>query len=181
MGADFADTDAMRTLLHLRPTVAASAVALAACASAQPADTLSPFTSDGCSLFPDRSLVSKADWCNCCFAHDLAYWRGGTAPERLAADEQLRSCVLQATGNAGLADLMFTGVRAGGGPHFYTPYRWAYGWAFGRGYRPLSIAEQEVASSLQAQFLASNPPQACSKPRPGIEPTTSPTSAEATK
>ena len=42
---------------------------------------LSPFTSDGCSLFPDSSLINKDDWCECCFQHDLAYWKGGTKEE----------------------------------------------------------------------------------------------------
>ena len=42
---------------------------------------LSAFSSDGCSLFPDRSLITAADWCSCCFEHDVAYWRGGTASD----------------------------------------------------------------------------------------------------
>lgn len=154
----------MRSFLpHRIVLLALGALALAACASAQPAGSLSPFTTDGCSAFPDRSLVSGSDWCTCCLDHDLAYWRGGTADERLQADQQLRACVLQATGNAALADLMFTGVRTGGGPHFYTSYRWAYGWSFGRGYQPLSAAEQEMASSLRARYLASNPSPSCAR------------------
>ena len=44
------------------------------------------FATDGCSLFPDRALVGSADWCDCCLAHDLAYWRGGTESQRLDAD-----------------------------------------------------------------------------------------------
>jgi hypothetical protein len=60
---------------------------------------LRPFTSDGCSLFPDSSLVSEDDWCSCCFEHDIAYWRGGTAEERDIADRKLQACVLQKTNN----------------------------------------------------------------------------------
>lgn len=141
-----------------------TAAALSASASAQPVgSSLHPFTTDGCSMFPDRSALSKDDWCSCCVAHDLAYWRGGTAQERLEADMGLRSCVLQASGNPALADLMFAGVRSGGGPYFYTPYRWAYGWPFGRGYQALTDEENATASALKAQYLAANPTLACAK------------------
>jgi hypothetical protein len=122
---------------------------------------MQPFSTDGCSLFPDRSLVSKSDWCSCCLAHDLAYWRGGTADERLKADQGLKSCVRAATGSAELADLMFTGVRAGGGPYFFTPYRWAYGWPFGRLYEPLTPAEDAQASSMRLEYISTNPALAC--------------------
>lgn len=123
------------------------------------------FATDGCSRFPDRSLISNDDWCHCCVAHDLAYWRGGTAEERLSADETLRNCVEHATRNRALAELMFTGVRAGGGPYFYTSYRWSYGWKYGRNYKPLSPAEQEAADAMQAAYLAKPPGLSCSPGR----------------
>lgn len=132
---------------------------LSACATASQA--MQPFSTDGCSMFPDRSLVSKADWCSCCVAHDLAYWKGGTAEERLKADQELSRCVQAATGNQELAGLMFAGVRAGGGPYFFTPYRWGYGWPYGRAYKPLSTAEEAEAASLRAKYVASNPVLAC--------------------
>ena len=140
-----------------------AALLLGACASAQPPGELSPFTTDGCSMFPDRSLLSGADWCRCCVEHDLAYWRGGTADERVEADQALRACVLQATGNAALADLMYAGVRTGGGPYFYTSYRWAYGWPYGRGYEALTPGERARASALQSQYLSSRPALTCEK------------------
>jgi len=153
----------MQSLPRVRFFVFFGMLAFAACAVAQPAGPLSPFTTDGCSMFPDRSPLSRADWCDCCVLHDLAYWRGGTWDERHMADRELRACVLRVSGDAALADLMFAGVRAGGGPHFPTSYRWAYGWPFGRGYAPLSLAEQETASSLQAQYLATHPPRSCTE------------------
>ena len=133
---------------------------LAACASTQ---GLQPFSTDGCSLFPDRSLISTSDWCGCCLAHDLAYWRGGTAEERLQADQDLKSCVLAASGNPELADLMFLGVRTGGGPYFLTPYRWGYGWPFGRLYGPISPTEEAQTSALRAQYVSANPALVCTK------------------
>lgn len=123
--------------------------------------TLAPFSTDGCSLFPDRSLIDKVDWCRCCVAHDLAYWRGGTSENRLAADRDLRACVHQATGNEALAELMFAGVRAGGGPYFFTPYRWAYGWSYGRNYEPLSASEEVQANALEREYRDKNPTLAC--------------------
>lgn len=127
---------------------------LAACPSTQ---GLQPFTTDGCSLFPDRALISTSDWCGCCLAHDLAYWRGGTAQERLQADQDLKSCVLAASASPELADLMFLGVRTGGGPYFLTPYRWGYGWPLGRSYGPLSLSEDAQAAALRAQHASTNP------------------------
>ena len=58
---------------------------------------ISPFSSDGCSLFPNSSLISEDDWCECCFQHDLSYWRGGSEQERLVADQRLKQCVFEAT------------------------------------------------------------------------------------
>jgi hypothetical protein len=149
-----------RQILKFALTVAVP-LALSACATEQ---RMEPFSTDGCSMFPNRSLLGKADWCHCCLVHDLAYWRGGTAEERAKADQELKSCVLAASHNPQLADLMFAGVRAGGGPSFFTPYRWGYGWSFGRGYQPLSPAEEAQSSSLRAQYVADNPSLACTSP-----------------
>lgn len=131
---------------------------IAACATAP---AMQPFASDGCSLFPDRAPDGKADWCGCCLAHDLAYWRGGTAEERLQADRALRQCVQAASGSAALGATMLAGVRSGGGPYFVTPYRWGYGWPYGRLYQPLTAQEEAQAVSLRADYLESNPTLAC--------------------
>jgi hypothetical protein len=101
------------------------------------------FTSDGCSLFPDGTLKDHAKWCECCLKHDIAYWHGGTEEQRLKADEALRDCVLDRTGDKVLAETMYLGVRAGGHPVFPAWYRWAYGWSYGRGYEPLNESERE--------------------------------------
>jgi len=137
---------------------AVTALLLSSCTQA--AD-LRPFTTDGCSLFPDRALIGRADWCKCCVTHDLTYWRGGTAEERLQADRALQRCVAEATGDAKLAELMFLGVRAGGGPYYFTPYRWGYGWKYGRLYEPLSRAEESQADHLREEFLSANPNFSC--------------------
>ena len=122
---------------------------------------LKPFTSDGCSLFPDRSLISSKDWCACCFEHDIAYWRGGTRAEREAADAALRDCVAKKTGDRAFAQLMYEGVRVGGSPYFLTWYRWGYGWPFERKYEPLTEAEKRLAERMLGDYRSSNPDPVC--------------------
>jgi hypothetical protein len=114
---------------------------LSGCASAKVSD-LKNFTSDGCSLFPDGTISDRAKWCQCCLLHDIAYWRGGTEEERKRADEVLRDCVFDRSKDAVLAETMYAGVRAGGHAAFPTWFRWAYGWPYGRGYKPLIEEEQ---------------------------------------
>jgi hypothetical protein len=118
---------------------------------------LQPFTTDGCSLFPDRSASTGMDWRRCCVAHDLLYWRGGTPAERRSADLELRRCVDQETGDASMATLMYHGVRLGGTPYLPTPFRWGYGWGYGRFYRPLSDTESASADTLARAYCAAHP------------------------
>lgn len=124
---------------------------------------LADFTSDGCSLFPDRSLIDAKDWCACCVEHDIAYWQGGTAEQRLAADEKLRACVLEKTGDPVLADAMFTGVRFGGSPYFYNWYRWGYGWSDGRNYQALTREEERMVTGQLIKYYRSGPLSPCDK------------------
>lgn len=117
------------------------------------AGELKPFTSDGCSLFPDKSLITEQEWCSCCFEHDIQYWQGGTEEERLQADTALKQCVLENTGNEDLAELMYQGVRFGGSPYFYNWYRWGYGWNYDRKYQELTSKEhRQVEKHLEEYF-----------------------------
>jgi len=108
----------------------------------EPPIQLAPFTSDGCSFYPDGTYADTNQWKHCCFDHDVAYWRGGTAEERLEADEALKQCVIE-TGAVDTAYLMFSGVRVGGSPDMPTEFRWGYGWPFFRDYGPLNADELE--------------------------------------
>jgi hypothetical protein len=56
-----------------------------------------------------------------------------------------------------LADVMFAGVRLVGGPHLPTPYRWGYGWPFGRPYKQLTSEEEALAATLEREYIAKNP------------------------
>ncbi|MGZ0655808.1 hypothetical protein ACWPKS_09395 [Coraliomargarita sp. W4R72] len=122
---------------------------------------LSDFTSDGCSLFPDRSLIDAKDWCDCCFTHDIAYWQGGSEAQRLAADERLRDCVLMKTDDPLLAEAMFNGVRFGGSPYFYNWYRWGYGWNDRRKYQELTVKEQRMVTEKLVEYYSSSPTSPC--------------------
>ena len=103
---------------------------------------LAPFTSDGCSSFPDGTLEHNDLWLECCVAHDYAYWRGGSYRERLEADKALDECVAQ-VGEPAIALIMLAGVRVGGSPFFPTSFRWGYGWPYPRFYGDLTKMELE--------------------------------------
>lgn len=123
-----------------RALTAALAFSLSAgCATPGP---LSPFTTDGCSDFPDGTPSHKTLWLGCCTEHDKAYWQGGTYGERRKADRALQRCVAH-VGEPGIAALMLAGVRVGGSPYWPTRFRWGYGWPWPRGYRAPTPAESE--------------------------------------
>ena len=112
---------------------------------------IKPFTTDGCSSFPDGNIEQQSLWVNCCIRHDLAYWKGGTYEEKLQADKSLESCVTE-VGEPEIAAIMLAGVRVGGSPFFPTSYRWGYGWSYPRGYKSLSIEEKIEANKKLEMF-----------------------------
>jgi hypothetical protein len=136
---------------------------LSACCGGQarPAAEIAPFTSDGCSLFPDGTLKDRFQWCDCCLSHDLVYWQGGSAEERERADAALRDCVLLRTDNRALAESVYLGTRAGGHPTFPTWYRWGYGWPYGRGYQPLSDLERWQVQERISDYTQQHPAGYC--------------------
>lgn len=80
-----------------------------------------PFTSDGCSMSPD------GDWAECCVEHDIAYWCGGSADDRRAADRRLAACIVARGHSKFLGELVRLGVSLGGAPWEPFPWRWGYG------------------------------------------------------
>ncbi len=137
------------------PWIGLSMLALCpGCQTAEETDTpqLADFKSDGCSLFIDGTFKDRDLWKDCCVEHDVAYWKGGTAEERKAADLKFRECIEKRTGDKALALLMYEAVRTGGGPHFPTWYRWGYGWPLGRGYKALSEEEQALVEKKLARY-----------------------------
>jgi len=126
------------------PVFIAMILTLSACR----AQVLAPFESDGCSAFPDGTLVQRELWLQCCEAHDLAYWQGGTYDDRREADLELRQCVAK-VGQEQISKLMLAGVRVGGTPFLPTTFRWGYGWPYPRGYRPATNEEQQQIDRLR--------------------------------
>lgn len=115
------------------------------------ADTLKPFTSDGCSAFPDGTIAHKTLWLKCCKQHDFDYWQGGTYAQRLVSDKQLKQCVSQ-VGEPTIAALMLAGVRVGGTPYLPTSFRWGYGWSYPRLYGALSLEELAQVATHSAHL-----------------------------
>lgn len=109
--------------------------------------TIVPFTSDGCSWFPDGDLTNQEKWLHCCRAHDIDYWQGGTEVQRLASDARLYACISD-VGLSKLGVAMLFGVRLGGTPYLPTPFRWGFGWPYPRGYQALSNHERMQVKSL---------------------------------
>jgi hypothetical protein len=112
-------------------------------------DTLKPFTSDGCSAFPDGTFEQKQLWLTCCEKHDFDYWKGGTYGDRVKSDNNLKQCVSEA-GEPEVALLMLAGVRVGGTPYLPTNFRWGYGWPYPKGYGELTLQELEQVEKLSA-------------------------------
>ena len=106
-------------------------VCLGGCASYQPCPTQIVNSNlpdhacrlDGCTLAPDFNFPA------CCDAHDIEYWQGGSAAERLAADHNFRQCIVE-SGHKRLASVYYLGVRLGGVSWLPTPWRWGFGWDF---------------------------------------------------
>ena len=145
----------MKTITHCFHAIFFLLWALVHTSMAAESVTISPFSTDGCSLFPDGTLKNKTLWQACCIEHDKAYWQGGTYKERKTADEALGKCVAS-VGQLKTAKLMQQGVRVGGSPYWPTPFRWGYGWSYIRGYKALTISElvaiETMAYSLEPAF-----------------------------
>ena len=117
------------------------------------ATELKPFTTDGCSVFPDGTGDQQSLWLKCCIKHDFDYWKGGTFQERMLSDKKLESCVT-GVGEKNIAKIMLIGVRIGGSPFIPAPYRWGYGWPYPRGYQTLTKIENRlVKEKLQQTCL----------------------------
>ncbi|WP_441004332.1 hypothetical protein [Pseudocolwellia agarivorans] len=111
------------------------------------ADNLKPFTSDGCSSFPNGTFQQKELWLACCEKHDFDYWKGGTYEERVISDNNLKQCVSK-VGEPEVALLMLAGVRVGGTPYLPTSFRWGYGWSYPKGYGELTPNELKQVEVL---------------------------------
>ena len=85
-----------------------------------------PFTTDGCTFFPDSFLCR--DLSKICIEHDMQYWKGGMRDERIAADIKLREGVNR--GLFPLGHIFYLAVRIFGHPKIPGPWRWGYGFDY---------------------------------------------------
>jgi hypothetical protein len=154
---------AMKTpLTYLRALILGSFILMSFNCASQ--TTLKDFSSDGCSLFPDKDYSTQSkniSWCDCCVLHDIAYWKGGAPGLRKTADSALSQCILTKTGDSTLAQIMYLGVRAGGKTIVPTWYSWGYGWSFGRVPPPGSRAWEGAIEQKGAVDTAVHITRAC--------------------
>ena len=101
---------------------------------------LSPFETDGCTLFIDGTNSRPGLWRHCCIEHDLRYWYGGSIEERDGADLQIRSCVEKAAG-INWARVIYAGIRTGHYSPIKNKYQWSWGWQTKRENKTLSLEE----------------------------------------
>jgi len=111
-------------------------IANSTCSATQQSLPPHPFTTDGCSVWPD------SEWRACCIEHDMAYWCGGARAERLQADRVFRACVAERS-NAFNAWTMFWGVRIGAPRSSPLPWRWGYGYEWPYRERGVESAAEE--------------------------------------
>ncbi len=92
-------------------------------------DKLKAFESDGCSMFFDGT------WGECCFEHDKIYHKGGASYLRYRADLDLKKCVREKSSSLLLSEIIYIAVRIFGSPYLPSPWRWGFGYSYGRAYR----------------------------------------------
>jgi hypothetical protein len=117
------------------------------------AEEMRSFATDGCTMSPEGTFSKPKLWRECCVAHDLRFWGGGTKAERNFADAKLKACVRKKAG-ATVANIFFTGVRIGRlAPWKIPKMRWSNAWPGQPPYRPLT--EEQIHTLLD--LLPSTP------------------------
>jgi hypothetical protein len=119
------------------------------------ANELHPFTTDGCSRFPDGTISKPKKWRHCCVIHDAYYWAGGDKTDRKSADKKLKKCI-EEIGHKAISKVVYSGVRVGGTSSISTVFRklfgirlgWGYGWEKHRGYRKHNQDERDQIDRL---------------------------------
>lgn len=107
---------------------------------------LSPFETDGCTMFIDGPVSKPELWRHCCVEHDLRYWFGGTQLDMDKTDLRLKECVQKVAG-ATWGTLIYNGVRAGHHSPIKNKYQWGWAWSVKREKIPLTSAESAFVLS----------------------------------
>ncbi len=138
-----------RTPLHV--LIGLVPLALSSCSNAPDSSnhSIEPFSSDKCSYYAEGTITEQNLWCHCCVQHDIYYWMGGTEQQRSEADDTFKQCIKD-SGAPANAQLMWLGVRLGGGPISIADHRWGFGWPDHRSYQALSDEEQSMLAKKLA-------------------------------
>lgn len=120
------------------------------------ASEIRPFESDGCTMSPDGTFRERTKWRDCCIAHDLRLWGGGTKEERVEADLTLRQCMETKAGPR-IAKIFWLAVKMGSHSPIKLPNKqWGNAWYQNSGYR--SLAPEEIDRLIiKIQELEINP------------------------
>lgn len=114
------------------------------------AGNLSPYKGEKCVELTNLTPEHQQLWLDCCGAHDLSYWHGGSYKEQLTADRTLKQCVA-VVGDTSIIVSMLKKVKVGGSPYLPTEYRWGYGWSNFRGFDDLTEAELKEIQALKSK------------------------------
>ena len=115
------------------------------------AESLTRFTTDYCTSYPEGTRDQPDLWKICCLEHDLFFWAGGSKKDREIIDLKLRDCVEKKAGSA-QANLMYYAVRAGSLSPIKNPdKKWNNGWRERPDYAPLS---SEDVDQVEAEILS---------------------------
>ena len=101
---------------------------------------LSPFETDGCTMFVNGTRAKPDLWRHCCIEHDLRYWFGGAQEEMDKTDIRLKECV-QKVGGETWGTLIYNGVRAGHYSPIKNKFQWGWAWSVKREKVPLTLDE----------------------------------------
>ena len=93
-------------------------------------------------MSPDGTIEKPLAFLSCCIEHDIAYWQGGSSKLRKKADKKFYSCMKEVAAKP-IAYSYYKAVRVNGGPYQLAPFRWAYGWPVGMGYRDLNDEQNQ--------------------------------------
>ena len=115
------------------------------------AESLTAFTTDYCTNYPEGTPRSPNLWKNCCLEHDMFFWAGGSREERNSIDLKLRECVAEKAG-VQMANIMYYAVRAGSlSPVKFPDKKWNNGWRERPDYKKLS---EDDIDRIEAEILS---------------------------
>lgn len=113
-------------------------------AKAEASELKRHFVTDYCTGYKEGTRDDPTLWQDCCVAHDLYLWAGGTRAQRNQVDLELRECI-EARGAKTQAYVMWVAVRAGSlSPIKIGGKQWGNAWGDKTRHSSLSLNEIEI-------------------------------------